>query len=90
MHEAKRLAKILVDEFGVAKVFLVGPLTYGKFSEGMQLELALEGIPGETYAKAFGHLKQISTFGVELIDLQQADSWTKRSMKEKGKMLAGT
>lgn len=88
LDEAKRLAKILVEEFGVEKVFLVGPLTYGEFREGMTLELALEGIREGTYAKALAYLKHNSTFSVELIDFQQADSWTKRSIAEKGKVLA--
>ena len=86
--EAKRLAKILLEEFGIERVYLTGPLTYGKFQEDMPLELALEGIPENIYAKALSHLKQISSFGIELIDLQQADSWTKRSLKEKGKILS--
>ena len=87
LDEAKQLAKILVEDFGIKKVYLIGPLTYGKFQEGMQLELALEDIPENTYAKALGHLKQISAFGIELIDMQQADSWTKRSIQEKGTVL---
>ena len=86
--EAKRVAKVLVDEFGIEKVFLVGPLTYGEFKEGMKLELVLEGIPEGAYARALGHLKKLSTFSVELIDIQQADSWTKRSIAKKGKVLA--
>ncbi len=88
LKEAKRLAKMLTDEFGVEKVYLVGPLTYAEFKEGMNLELALEGIPEGSYAKALGQLKQSSAFGVELIDIQQTDSWTRRSIAEKGKILA--
>jgi hypothetical protein len=40
------------------------------------------------FASALGHLKQISKFGVELTDIQQAEGWTKRSIVQKGKLLA--
>ena len=87
LKEANRLAKVLVDEFGIEKVYLVGPLTYGKFREGMELELALEGIPEGAYAKALGHMKQTTVFDVALLDLRQTDSWTTRSVKNNGKLL---
>ncbi len=86
--EAKRLAQVLVEEFGVETVYLFGPLTYGEFREGMNLDLAIEGISPGTFASALGYLKQISKFGVELTAIHQADSWTKRSILEKGKVLA--
>ena len=88
LNEAQRLATILVHEFGIARVTLIGPLTYGKFEEGMALELFLEGIPEGAYARASGHLHQISPYDVELIDIQDLDSWTKRSIGQKGKILA--
>ena len=88
MNEAQKLSRILIDEFGVERVFLAGPLIYGKFREGMSLELAVEAIPNGLYGSALGHLKRISLFGVELIDLRTTDSWTKRSIETKGKLLA--
>lgn len=88
LHEAQRLAIILAEQFGIERVYLVGPLAYEQFSAGMKLELALEGIPAGAYASALGHLKQNSIFEVDLIDLQQADTWTKRALREKGKLLA--
>ncbi|GAK54979.1 DNA polymerase, beta domain protein region [Candidatus Vecturithrix granuli] len=88
LQEAQRLALMLVEQFGIERVYLVGPLAYNKFTAGMKLELALEGIPTGTYASALGYLKQSSTFELDLIDLQQADTWTKLALKEKGKLLA--
>ena len=88
LQEAQRLALMLVEQFGVERVYLAGPLAYNKFSAGMKLELALEGIPAGAYAEAIGHVKQSSTFEVDLIDLHQADAWTKRALKEKGRLLA--
>lgn len=88
LQEAQRLALMLVEQFGIERVYLVGPLAYNKFNAGMKLELALEGIPAGAYASALGHLKQHSTFELDLIDLQQADTWTKRSLREKGRLLA--
>jgi predicted nucleotidyltransferase len=88
LAEAKRLARILVEEFEVEAVYLFGPLSYEEFREGMNIDLAVEGVSSDTFASALGHLKQISTFGVELTDIHQADGWTKRSIVQKGKLLA--
>ncbi len=88
LDEAKRLARILVEEFGVNTVYLFGPLSYGAFREGMHIDLAVEGVSSGTFASALGHLKQMSAFGVELTDIRQAEGWTKRSIVQKGKLLA--
>lgn len=88
LDEATRLARILVEEFGVKAVYLFGPLSYGAFREGLNIDLAVEGVSSDTFARALGHLKQISTFGVELTDIYQTDGWTKRSIVQKGKLLA--
>lgn len=82
LREAKRLANVLVDEFQVDRVYLIGPLVYRKFTQGMRLELALEGAPQGAYARAVAHIRHISAFDVELIDLQHADSWTRRAIKK--------
>lgn len=87
-REAQRLAALLVEEFSVDRVYLIGPLAYNKFSPGMKLELAAEGILAGMYPKASAYLKHKSTFEVDLIDLHQTDAWTKRSVQDKGKLLA--
>jgi hypothetical protein len=89
LAEAQALANILVEEYGVRCVYAFGPLTYREFSEGMSIELAVEGISSDKLASALGHLKQQSAFGVEVIDIAHADSWTKRAILKKGTMLAG-
>ena len=88
MREARRLAEILCAEFGASTVFLIGPLTYNAYQDGMTLELAAEGIPAGVFGRALAHLKHISSLPVDVIDLSQADCWTRKSAAEKGKMLA--
>ena len=88
MQEARRLAEILCAEFGVSIVYLIGPLTYNEYQDGMTLELAVAGIPAGAFGNALAHLKHISPFPVDVIDLSQADCWTRKSAAEKGKMLA--
>jgi hypothetical protein len=89
LAEALALATILVEEYGAQCVYAFGPLTYREFSEGMSIELAVEGISSDRLASALGHLNQQSAFGVEVIDIAYADSWAKRAILEKGTILAG-
>jgi hypothetical protein len=88
LQEAKRLAALLIEEFGVEIIYLIGPLSYDQHQDGMPLELALEDIPDGVYAKALAELKQNSSYDIALIDMKQADSWTKRAIREKGRVLA--
>ena len=88
IREAQRLAQILCAEFGVNTVLLIGPLTYGQYLDGMPIELAIERIPDNVFNRAFAHLKRISSFPVELIDLTQADNWTRKSARKTGTILA--
>jgi predicted nucleotidyltransferase len=88
LAEAARFAQILVQDFGVEAVYLFGPLSYGEYKEGLKIDLTVESISSEMFARALGHLRQISECGVELTDLRQADSWTKRAILAKGKLLA--
>lgn len=88
LKEARRLATVLVEEYGVERVYVFGPLSYEEYHEGMPLDLAAEGLSSQNFAKALAHLRQLSTFPIELTDLHQADSWTKRSIREKGRIVA--
>lgn len=88
LAEAKAMAAILVEDYGAQCVYAFGPLAYGEFSEGMSIELAVEDISPDRLASALGHLKQHSTFSVDVIDIAHADSWTKRSIQQKGTILA--
>ena len=88
IDEYYNTAETDIEEFEVEAVYLFGPLSYEEFREGMNIDLAVEGVSSDTFASALGHLKQISTFGVELTDIRQADGWTKRSIGQKGKLLA--
>ncbi len=89
-QEATRLAHLLIDKFAVRAVYLIGPLTYEQYQEGMPLELAAEGLSKDVYGIALAHLRHSSTYDIELIDLAQADSWTIRSVREKGLMFASS
>ena len=86
LAEAQRFATILVEDYGAQKVYLIGPLCYGEFRQGMPLELAVEGLSPIMLAKALGHLKQESAYPVEITDMAHADAWTRRT--HKGELLA--
>jgi hypothetical protein len=90
LAEARRLALILVEDYGAHKVYLIGPLRYGEFREGMPLELAVDGLSPTTLATALGHLKQESLYPVEIIDIAQADAWTRRGPQSELLTLRGT
>jgi hypothetical protein len=87
-QEAIRLATILVQEFGAQKVYAVGPLTYGQFTEGMPLEFAVEGMSREMIVRALAHVRQLSRFTIEISAVNELDRWTRDAVLRTGMILA--
>lgn len=85
--EARRIAGILATEYQAGRVYLFGPLSYGEFRDGMAIELAVDGLPPQRFAAALAHVRRAEPFAVELVNLDQVDGWTRRSILEKGMTL---
>jgi predicted nucleotidyltransferase len=87
LAEARQIARALIEEYHAKTVYVFGPLSYGEFREGMSIELAVEGLPPEMFAGALAYVKQEDAFTFELTELAQVDSWTRRSIVQKGQVL---
>ena len=68
--EAKRLAQVLVDEFGVERVYLFGSYAWGiTLRPDSDLDLAVVGLEGMKYWEAIGRLEELSSCLFDLIPL---------------------
>ena len=71
--EAKRLAQILADEFGVKRVYLFGSFAWGfETQPDSDIDLAVEGLPPRHFFKAYGRLERASRYAFDLVPLEQA------------------
>lgn len=68
--EAKRLAQILADEFGVERVYLFGSFAWGnKVRPDSDIDLAVEGLPPGKLIKADLRVEKASRYPVDLVKL---------------------
>ena len=69
--EAKRLAQILVDEFGVERVYLFGSYAWGVILHpDSDLDLAVVGLEGMKYWEAIARLETMTSYTFGLADLE--------------------
>lgn len=71
--EARRLAHILADEFGVTRVYLFGSFAWGQETRpDSDLDLAVEGLPPKKYWEAYGQLETATHYAFDLVPLERA------------------
>lgn len=85
--EARQLARLLADEYGVDRVYLVGSMTHGRIHSQSDIDLAVEGLAPELYWKASAHLERHSKIAVDLIDLDGADTVRANRLRKGGVVL---
>lgn len=79
------MSRVLVEKFGVKKVWLFGSLAEGLFWEGSDIDLAVEGLSSEVYFAALSEIWRLLPGGMELdlIPLEDAyESLRERVLKE--------
>ena len=73
--EAKRLAQILADEYGVERVYLFGSFAWGnKVRPDSDIDLAVEGLPPGKLIKADVRVSKATEYSVDLVKLESASS----------------
>ncbi len=73
--EAKRLAQILADEYGVERVYLFGSFAWGnKVRPDSDIDLAVEGLPPGKLIEAYGQLERATYYAFDLVPLEKATS----------------
>ena len=87
-EEAERLTGVLVEEFHVRRVLLVGSLAEGKrFHRASDIDLVVDGLQADLFFKAVGRLLRISTFDVDLKPLDAMKPSVRARFEAKGVVL---
>jgi predicted nucleotidyltransferase len=82
---ARRLARILVREYGATRVVLCGSLARGDFQQGSDIDLAVEGIPDDRFFAAGAHVaREAGEFEVDVVPLEAATEGYRRRLAEEG------
>nr|HID13681.1 nucleotidyltransferase domain-containing protein [Anaerolineae bacterium] len=86
--EARRVAQMLVREFGASRVYLFGSLAReGRFHERSDVDLAVEGIAPERFFKAWAAADAHSGVPIELVDMDEVGEAMRTLILEYGELL---
>jgi predicted nucleotidyltransferase len=91
--EARRVAQMLVHDFGARRVYLFGSLAQeGRFHERSDVDLAVEGIAPGRFFKAWAAAGAHSNVPIELVDMDEVGETMRGLILEYGELLcdAGT
>lgn len=73
-EEARRLARILIEEYGASRVWLIGSAVgTWIFHDYSDVDIVTEGLEGSAFTRAWTRLPEISRF---LIDLRPRDEFS--------------
>ena len=84
---ANLCAQRLVNNFGVKKVYLFGSLIDNTFTDGSDIDLAIEGAKTIDYLKAIATLEGVNGFSVDLLNLGTCPKPIKKRILKYGKVL---
>lgn len=89
IHEAMRLARILVQEYGVQQVYVFGSLVLDDsfLTETSDIDLAVYGLDPKLYFRALGRLQDATEFGVDLVTMESCSDSLKEVILKEGRLL---
>jgi len=89
--EARRVAQVLVHEFGANRVYLFGSLVQdGRFHERSDVDLAVEGIAPERFFKVWAAATSHAGVPIELVDLDEVGEPMRTLILQYGELLCDT
>jgi predicted nucleotidyltransferase len=86
LNRTRRAAEILKSRFGARRVVLFGSLAHAAwFAADSDVDLAVEGLTGETYWQAWGLIEKIiGDRPVDLIEIESAGESLRRAIQRYG------
>jgi predicted nucleotidyltransferase len=84
---APRLARTLVETYGVRRVILFGSLAWGGVDEQSDIDLAVEGLPADRLAEAHGALMLQASGPVDLVRLETLPATFRQRLEAEGEVL---
>ncbi|MEW6047127.1 MAG: hypothetical protein AB1609_11690 [Bacillota bacterium] len=93
--EARRLARILIAEFGATEVWVFGSLALERpeagatrrFRADSDIDLAARGVPPGLFFRAYGRIMMASSFDVDLVDVDAVPPTLRESILREGVLL---
>lgn len=86
---ARRLAEaaalVLRREFGATRVVLFGSVVTGRFNEGSDIDLAVEGLAAERYFAAWAAAEKATEgFPIDLVAMESTGPWVADALRRDG------
>jgi predicted nucleotidyltransferase len=88
LKEAQRLSKTLIERFQANAVYMFGPLVWSDVHEiDTAIDLAVDGLAPDTLINAIDHLREISNYPINLVNVNEVQIELKEKIEKDGKLL---
>lgn len=77
----------ILCKYGADKIYLFGSHATGEAREGSDIDLAVDGMEGEVFFKAFGEILLRISRDMDLIDLSDAKRTLQNRIKREGRVI---
>lgn len=77
----------VLSQYGAEKIYLFGSYATGEVREGSDIDLAVDGMEGEVFFKAFGEILLRMSKDVDLIDLSDAKRTLQNRIEREGRVI---
>lgn len=84
---ARKAAEFLAGKYGVTRAVLFGSLPEGRFREGSDIDLGVEGLPKEKYIGALVGAEEAAGFPVDIKPLEDISESMRKRIEERGKVI---
>jgi predicted nucleotidyltransferase len=82
-----KVVQVLIQRYGIKRVILFGSLSKGKFAEGSDVDIAVEGLPRADFYEALSAVNRVTSLWIDLKPLEDLDPFFRERVLEKGQVL---
>ncbi len=86
-QELEPAVRVLVRQYGARRIILFGSLVKGRFVEGSDIDLAVEGLAPADFYPALAAVNRVTSRWVDLKPLEDLDPFFRRRVLDTGEIL---
>jgi predicted nucleotidyltransferase len=89
LRDCKNIISLIIEKYNPKRIYQWGSLLYPeRFSEISDIDIAVEGIENyETFSRMYGTVSELSSFPVDLVELEKIHPLHADSIRSQGKLL---
>jgi predicted nucleotidyltransferase len=82
-----KVVQVLIQRYNIKRVILFGSLSKGRFAEGSDIDIAVEGLARADFYEALSAVNRVTSLWIDLKPLEDLDPFFRERVLRKGQVL---